>query len=58
MAAAESPIRVDESLADSDSAYGDDTDRESETCTLYSAITKYVHENGRRYHSYLYGTYW
>jgi SAM-dependent methyltransferase len=25
---------------------------------LYSAITKYVYQNGRRYHSYRQGTYW
>jgi hypothetical protein len=51
-------IRVDESLGDTDSSYGDDSDRESQTTSLYSAITKYVYENGRRYHSYRYGTYW
>jgi hypothetical protein len=54
----DSVIRVDESLSDEDSSYGDDSDRESQTTSLYSAITKYVYENGRRYHSYRYGTYW
>jgi hypothetical protein len=54
----DSLIRVDESLDDEDSSYGDDSDRESQTTSLYSAITKYVYENGRRYHSYRYGTYW
>jgi hypothetical protein len=44
-------IRVDESLGDTDSSYGDDSDRESQTTSLYSAITKYVYENGRRYNS-------
>ena len=59
MAAPDNPtIRVDESLDDTDSSYGDENDRESQTTSLYSAITKYVYENGRRYHSYRYGTYW
>ena len=59
MAATDNPtIRVDKSLGDTDSSYGDDSDRESQTTSLYSAITKYVCENGRRYHSYRYGTYW
>ena len=59
MAATDNPtIRLDESLGDTDSSYGDDCDRESQTTSLYSAITKYVYKNGRRYHSYRYGTYW
>ena len=58
MVTIDSPIQVDESLADADSSYGDDGDQESQTTSLYSAITKYVYENGRRYHSYHYGAYW
>lgn len=56
MADSESVIRVDESLSDIDSAYGDDT--ESQTTSLKSSVTQYVYENGRRYHSYRSGTYW
>jgi hypothetical protein len=58
MVAIDYVIRVDEALDDTDSSYGDDSDRESQTTSLYSAITKYVYENGRRYHSYRFGTYW
>jgi hypothetical protein len=58
MAATDTQIRVDESLNDTDSSYGDEGDQQSETTSLYSNITKYVYENGRRYHSYRYGTYW
>lgn len=47
-------MRIDKT----NSSYGDDSDRESQTISLYSAITNYVYENGRRYHSYRYGTYW
>lgn len=54
----DTPIRVDEALDDADSSYGGESDVTSETTSLYSAITKYVYENGRRYHSYRYGTYW
>jgi hypothetical protein len=52
------PIHVDESMNDDDSSYGDDGDQASETTSLYSAITKYVYENGRRYHAYRAGAYW
>lgn len=52
------PILVDETLNDADSAYGDEGDAVSETTSLYSAITKHVYENGRRYHSYRAGAYW
>lgn len=58
MAATHAPIQVDESLDDVDSAYGGDDDQRSETTTLCSAITKYVYDNGRRYHAYRYGAYW
>lgn len=58
MAATDAYILVDESLDEADSSYGDDGDDQSETNSLYSTITKYVYENGRRYHSYRYGTYW
>jgi len=51
-------IPVDETLNDADSAYGDEGDAASETTSLYSAITKHVYENGRRYHSYRAGAYW
>jgi hypothetical protein len=54
----DTPIRIDDALDDADSSYGGDSDEGSETTSLYSAITKYVYENGRRYHSYRYGTYW
>lgn len=40
-------IRVDESLGDTDSSYGDDGDRELQTTSLYSTITKNVYENWR-----------
>lgn len=52
------PILVDQSLDDADSSYGGEGDAASETTSLYSAITKHVYENGRRYHSYRAGTYW
>jgi hypothetical protein len=40
-----------------DSAYGD-SDAESETVSLRSAVYNYIYENGRRYHSYRAGAYW
>ncbi|OWP04674.1 hypothetical protein B2J93_5693 [Marssonina coronariae] len=49
------PLRVDN---DNDSSYGGDSDTVSETTSLYSAITRHVYLNGRRYHSYRAGTYW
>ncbi|KAK2738257.1 hypothetical protein FQN57_007120 [Myotisia sp. PD_48] len=52
-----SPIQI-EDYNDYDSSYGDDSDRESQTTSLYSEITNYVYANGRRYHSYRHGTYW
>ncbi|KAJ2902594.1 S-adenosyl-L-methionine-dependent methyltransferase [Zalerion maritima] len=60
------PIQVD-SLVDSDgidhsdgdSSYGGEYDSdEMTTSSLTSAITNYVYENGRRYHSYRQGAYW
>lgn len=41
-----------------DSSYGEESDLESQTTSLYSEITSHVYENGRRYNSYKYGTYW
>jgi hypothetical protein len=43
--------------SDRDSAYGD-SDVQSETSSLKSAVFDYVYENGRRYHSYRAGAYW
>ncbi|KAI1962327.1 hypothetical protein LOZ58_002664 [Ophidiomyces ophidiicola] len=43
---------------DVDSSYGDDSDTSSITTSLYSLITSHVYENGRRYNSYRFGTYW
>ncbi|KEZ38927.1 hypothetical protein SAPIO_CDS10265 [Scedosporium apiospermum] len=48
-------IQVDSDLAETDSSYGDDS---QSTHSLYSTITNYVYENGRRYHSYQQGSYW
>lgn len=56
VAADDPQLYVDESFDDNDSSYG--ADDASETTSMYSAITKYVYENGRRYHSYRAGTYW
>jgi hypothetical protein len=49
-----STITIDQ---DRDSAYGD-SDVESETTSLRSAVYSYIYENGRRYHSYRAGAYW
>ncbi|KAL2126993.1 hypothetical protein VTI74DRAFT_11497 [Chaetomium olivicolor] len=57
----EEPIQVDSDLvdgSDADSAYGGRDDDTGSTQSLYSTITKYVYENGRRYHSYRQGAYW
>ncbi|KAH7378901.1 hypothetical protein BKA64DRAFT_765812 [Cadophora sp. MPI-SDFR-AT-0126] len=52
----EVPLRVDD-FDDNDSSYGGDSDAASELTSLYSAITRHIYENGRRYHSYRAGTY-
>lgn len=54
----EAATQPDEFLGEADSAYGDDSDRESQTTSLKSSVTNYVYENGRRYHAFRQGTYW
>ncbi|SPO05571.1 related to methyltransferase [Cephalotrichum gorgonifer] len=53
-------IQVDSETAETDSAFGDDGvgDDSLSTQSLYSHITNFVYENGRRYHSYQQGAYW
>jgi hypothetical protein len=46
---------TDDSDADSSYSWDDDS---SSTQSLYSAITRHVYDNGRRYHSYRQGAYW
>lgn len=48
-------IAID-SNADTDSAYGGDSQSELES--LRSSITNYYYQNGRRYHAYHAGAYW
>jgi hypothetical protein len=58
--AGEEGIQVDSEFhdtSDADSSYSWDDDSSS-TQSLYSAITRHVYENGRRYHSYREGAYW
>ena len=58
--AGEARIEVDSEFtdgSDADSFNGWDDDSNS-TQSLCSIITKYVYENGRRYHSYRQGAYW
>lgn len=42
---------------ETDSAYGDDTDAQSDTTSLMSEVLNFKYENGRRYHSYREGEY-
>ena len=51
-------ILVDSDPADTDSSFGDDEGDQLSTQSLYSTITRFVYENGRRYHSYRQGAYW
>lgn len=59
--AGEGRIQVEPGVADdfndSDSLYSW-SDDSSSTQSLYSAITRHVYDNGRRYHSYRQGAYW
>lgn len=48
-------IQVDFDAPEADESFGDDA---LSTKSLHTAITKFVYENGRRYHSYRQGAYW
>lgn len=48
---------VTDDFNDGDSLYSW-SDDSSSTQSLYSAITRHVYDNGRRYHSYRQGAYW
>lgn len=49
------PSTVDQ--PDTDSAYGDESDTQSDTTSLVSEVQNFKYENGRRYHSYRAGEY-
>ena len=51
-------IQVDSGPSDTESSFSDDEDDRLSTLSLYTNITKFVYENGRRYHSYRQGAYW
>ncbi|KAH9830395.1 S-adenosyl-L-methionine-dependent methyltransferase [Teratosphaeria destructans] len=56
IAAEAAALEVDSDLPDNDSSYG--SDGASELTSLNSGVTKYVYENGRRYHAYKEGKYY
>lgn len=59
MATSESSvIQVDDHLSETDSSYGEEADKQSQTTSLRSSIYNFVYENGRRYHTYRQGVYW